>query len=200
MTLRTTRRVGVAVLLAVGLSGCGVGLNPQTYQARTLGDSSNADVGELSVRNAALLAPASGRTYKAGTDVRGTFRVVNSSPTPDQLVEVTSPQAGQVVLLQDGAPTALDVPAEGSTGARGSFILRGLTGPLVSGEYVTMTFRFATAGTVEVLVPVATTGRTNRPGRTGEPGSEEGEPALQGPAGGHSETGGKAATEPAPAG
>ncbi|MBC7373289.1 MAG: hypothetical protein H7323_04800, partial [Frankiales bacterium] len=116
--------------------------------------------------------------------------------TPDQLVAITSP-AGQVVLLQDGAPTALAVPATGGTGERGSFILRGLTAPLVTGEYVTMTFRFATAGTVQVLVPVATTGRSNRPGRTGEPGSEEGEPALQGPAGGHGNTGG---AEPSPAG
>ncbi|MBC7372607.1 MAG: copper chaperone PCu(A)C [Frankiales bacterium] len=197
---RTSRRVGFAVLLAVGLSGCGTGLNAQTYQARNLGNASNAQVGNMAVRNAMLLTPSSGRTYEVGTDVRGTFQVVNLSRTADQLIEVTSPQAGEVVLLQDGAPTALDVPAEGSTEQRGSFILRGLTGPLVTGEYVTMTFRFATAGTVDVLVPVATTGRSNRPGRTGEPGSPEGDPALQGPAGGHSETGGGGATEPTPAG
>ena len=185
---RTTRRpvvAGAAALLAIGLSGCGAGLNPQTYQARSLGDASNADVGDLAVRHVQLLAPASGRTYEAGTDVRGTFRVASTSPTPDQLVEITSPQAGQVVLLQDGAPGPVAVPAQGSTEGRGTFILRQLSKPLVSGEYVTMTFRFARSGSVEVLVPVATTGRTNRPGRTGEPGSPEGEPALQGPAGGH---------------
>lgn len=182
---RTTRHVGVVVLLALGLSGCGAGMNAVTYRERNLGNATNVSLGELSVLNVQLLPPSSGRTYEAGTDVRGTFRVINSGVRPDQLVEVTSPQAAQVVLLSDGAPSDLAVPADGSTGESGAFILRGLTGPLGTGEFVTMTFRFAEGGAVDVLVPVATTGRSNRPARTGEPGSAEGEPALQGPAGGH---------------
>jgi len=66
-------------------------------------------------------------------------------------------------------------------------VLRKLTGDLITGEYVTLTFRFERAGTFDVLVPIATTGRAGRPALTGEPGSQEGEPALQGPTGGHSD-------------
>jgi len=70
-------------------------------------------------------------------------------------------------------------------------VLRDLTKDLVTGEYVRLTFRFERAGSTDVLVPAATTGRAGRPILTGEPGSKEGEPALQGPAGGHSEKGAK---------
>lgn len=183
--MTTPRRLAVAGLLTLALTGCGAGLEAQTYQSRTVADATNANLGSLTVRNVSVVAPAGGYTYAAGTDARGVFTVTNTGTEDDRLVEITSPAAGEVVLLSGGAPAEVDVPARGTTGGTASFILRGLTGPLVTGEIVTMTFRFERGGDLEVTVPIATNGRPDRPVYTGEEGSEEGEPALQGPAGGH---------------
>ena len=183
------RRLAAAGLLTLTLTACGAGLDAQTYQTRAVADASNVDLGALAVRNITVTPPSNGRTYEAGGEARGLFTVTNNSAEPDQLVEVTSPQAEEVVITSEGVPGPLEVPGLGTTGSAAGFVLRGLSGDLVAGEYVTLVFRFERAGSFEVLVPVAVTGRTQRPGRTGEPGSEEGEPALQGPAGGHSEGG-----------
>lgn len=192
----THRRLALLALpLALVLTGCGAGLAPQTYQRRNAADATNVDVGGLSVRNIMVSPPSGGSTHEAGDDAPGTFRVVNDDAEPDRLLEATTDAAAEVVLTQGGAPGSVEVRGQASTDDSAAFVLRGLTRDLVSGEFVTMTLRFERAGTVEVLVPVAVTGRTQRPGRTGEPGSEEGEPALQGPAGGHSESKGEAGAE-----
>ena len=109
--------------------------------------------------------------------------MTNSDDTPDTLVEVTAEGAESVEVLVDGKPGELEVPALGSTEERGSFRLVGLEDELREGEYLTMTFRFENNGSVEVPVPVAVSGRTDRPTYTGKEG-EEGEPALQAPTGG----------------
>lgn len=183
--MTTTRRLALAGVLALSLTGCGAGLDAMTYQERTVADATQVNLGSLAVRNITVLPPAGGRVHEAGADARGTFRVVSTGTQPDRLLEVTSAAASEVVLTVDGRPGPVVVPPRGSTEERAAFILRGLTNDLGTGEYVTMTFRFEQAGSIEVLVPVAVTGRTQRPAFTGEPGSEEGEPALQGPAGGH---------------
>ena len=210
--MNSPRLLAVTGLLALALSGCGAGLDAQTYQTRTVGDASNVDLGPLAVRNVAVNPPSGGFTYPAGSDARGIFLVANRSDEPDTLLEITSDAAAEVVVLQGGAPAELAIPANGSTGESAGFVLRDLAKELVTGEYVTLTFRFERAGSKDVLVPVATNGRAGRPILTGEPGSEEGEPALQGPAGGHSEKGaetkppegapseGAPSAEPAPAG
>ena len=182
----TTPRLLASGLLALALTGCGAGLTAQTYQTRTVGDASNVDLGVLAVRNIAVNAPTGGFTHPAGTDARGVFTVANKGDVADTLLGVTSDAAAEVVVLQGGAPAELQIPPRGSTGEGAGFVLRDLTGDLITGEYVTLTFRFERAGTFAVLVPIATTGRAGRPVFTGEPGSQEGEPALQGPTGGGS--------------
>ena len=185
--MTTPRLLAASGLLALALTGCGAGLTAQTYQTRTVGDASNVDLGALAVRNIAVNAPTGGYTHPAGTDARGVFTVANKGTVGDTLLEVTSDAAAEVVVLQGGAPTEIQIPPRGSTGESAGFVLRKLTGDLITGEYVTLTFRFERAGTFDVLVPIATTGRAGRPALTGEPGSQEGEPALQGPTGGHSD-------------
>ena len=179
------RRLAVTGLLALSLTGCGAGLDAYTYQERPQAENTNVNLGTLAVRNITILPPSEGRTYEAGGEARGIFRVANGANSGDVLLEVTSSDADEVVLLDEGRPSELEIPARGSTEERGSFLLRGLTDPLVTGEYVTLTFRFERNGTIEALVPVTTNGRAGRPVYTREEGSEEGEPALQGPAGGH---------------
>lgn len=187
------RRLALTGLLALSLTGCGAGLDAYTYQERTVADATNVNVGTLAVRNISILPPAGGRLYETGGEARGVFTVANTGSEADRLVEASSPAASEVVLVQDGKPTEIEVPPRGTTGGTSTFILRGLTADLGTGEFVPMTFRFERSGTIETLVPVALTGRTDRPAKTGEPGSEEGEPALQGPAGGHHDEKGEGA-------
>lgn len=182
--LRPLATLAVAPLL-LAVAGCGATLDAQTYATRTAVDATNASVGDIAVRNLRIEPPAGGITLDEGSDARVSLVIVNQGPDADTLLSVSSPEADEVVLLDAGRPAEIEVPAFGSTEGQASFILRGLTSSLLAGEYVTMTLRFERAGDIETLVPVATTGRAGRDVFTGEPGSEEGEPALGGPAGGH---------------
>lgn len=175
-----------AAVLAAALTGCGAGLDAQTYQTRNSADSTDTAVGNLALRDIALVPSEEGR-LEAGEDAEVTITVTNRDDEPDRLVSVTSPDAESVEVLQDGREGELEVPALGSTGDQVQLRLVGLTRELRSGEYVTMVFRFERNGSVETLVPVELTNETDRPAFTGEEGSEEGDPALQAPTGGHSE-------------
>ena len=183
-------RRGAAVLIAgvlpLALTGCGAGRDAQTYQERSQADASNTAVGTLALRGVAILPPEEGRTYAAGEDAEAVFVVTNNDDEPDTLVEVTAEGVESVEVLVDGEPGELEVPALGSTEERGSLRLVSLDEELTEGEYITMTFRFENNGSVELPVPVAVSGRTDRPVYTGGEG-EEGEPALQAPAGGNEE-------------
>ena len=111
--------------------------------------------------------------------------LTNDDDEDDTLVEVTTSDAEQVELLVDGeeSPDGIEVPRLGSTGDTATLRLVSLSEELSEGEYTTLTFRFERNGSIEVPVPVRTSGRTDRPVYTGGEG-EEGEPALQAPAGG----------------
>ena len=181
-------RRGAAVLVAgvlpLALTACGADRDAQTYQERSQAEASNTAVGTLALRGVAVLPPEDDRTWAAGEDAEAVFVVTNQDDEPDTLLEVTAEGVESVEVLVDGEPGELEVPALGSTEERGSLRLVSLEDPLREGEYITMTFRFEKNGTVELPVPVATSGRTDRPVYTGGEG-EEGEPALQAPAGGH---------------
>ena len=183
-------RSAAAVLLAgalpVALTGCGASLDAQTYQERTQADATNAALGTLAIRGLAVLPPEDGRTLEAGSDAEVVLVVTNDDDRPDELLEVTTEAAESVEVLVENEPASLEVPALGSTEDTALLRLEGLTEDLSEGEYVTLTFRFQRNGTLEVPVPVAVSGRTDRPVYTGGAG-EEGEPALQAPAGGHGE-------------
>jgi copper(I)-binding protein len=178
--------LAAAVLAAVALTGCGASLDAQTYQERNQAESTDTAVGALAVRNVAVMPPRRGETYEAGDDAEGSLTVTNRSNEADTLVEISSPDAEQVVVLEDGQPGELEVPALGSTTDTYSLRIEGLREDLRTGEYIRMSLRFENNGSVDVLVPVMLTGETDRPIYTGEEGGE-GEPALQGPAGGHGE-------------
>lgn len=178
-----------AAAAVVSLSACGASLDAQTYQARDQAESTDTAVGSLAIRNVAIEAPSRGDRYDEGDDATARITVTSATPEDDRLVEVTSDAADEVVVLVDGEEGELEVPGLGSTGSTATLELRGLTREVRTGEYVAMTLRFADNGTTEILVPVALTGENDRDIYTGE--YEEGgeEPALQGPAGGHSEGG-----------
>ena len=176
----------VAGLLPLALTACGASRDAQTYQERSQADATNTAVGALALRGLSVLPPRTGGALEPGSDAEAVLTVTNSGQDPDSLLEVTTPAASSVEVLASNRPATLRVPALGSTGNAITLRLVGLTSQLREGEYVTMTFRFEKNGTIEVPVPVAVSGRTDRPVYTGEEGGE-GEPALQAPAGGHGE-------------
>ncbi len=182
------RRLAAGLLAAAAagaLTGCGTSLDAQTYQERSNAEAENRAVGTLAIRGVYVEAPETDEGYAVGDDATVHITVTNAGAEADPLLSVTSSAAEQVVVLAGGRERGMVVPPQGSTGDFVTFELRGLSRPLRPGEYVDLTLRFAINGEVELLVPVQTTGETDRPIYTGE--REEGgeEPALQAPAGGH---------------
>lgn len=163
-TPRAARTTGVALALALGLSGCGAGFRAQTYQERTTSDSTNEAIGALAIRGLRVLPPQRGQcVYPRGSAARVGVVIVNESPQEDRLASVTS-DVGTVEVNGSGgrriSPAQMVVPGL-STSSQYSFVLRGLTRELRPGNYVTMRLTFARNGTEEMLVPVEV---TNRPG------------------------------------
>ena len=175
-------RVLLATALTGALSACGASMDAQTYQERTQAGATNSAIGTLAVRNLYVLPPEDDRVHEIGADAVAVVTVVNADDEDDTLLEVSTPAAERVEILADGRPGPLDVPALGTTSDRGELLLVGLQDELREGEYITMTLRFAENGTLEVPVPVGTSGETDRPIFTGDGEGEE--PALQAPAGG----------------
>lgn len=183
---RSAATVLLAGLATTALSACGASMDAQTYQERTQAGATNSAIGTLAVRNLYVLPPEDGdRLYEPGEDATVVLTVTNSDDEDDTLLEASTPAADSVEILADGRPGPLDVPALGTTADRGELVLNDLQDELREGEYITLTLRFAENGTLEVPVPVGTSGESDRPIYTGE--REEGghEPALQAPAGGH---------------
>jgi copper(I)-binding protein len=176
----------LVVGLPLGLSGCGASRDAQTYQERSQADATNTAVGTLALRGLSILPDDGDRTLEAGSDAEAVLVVTNNADQPDVLEEITTDAAASVEVLVENSPATLRVPALGSTGNTVRLRLVDLTEDLSEGQYATLTFRFRDNGSIEVPVPVAVSGRTDRPVYTG---TEEEEPALQAPAGGHEEEG-----------
>jgi len=189
-----------AVASVLGLSACGASLDAQTYQERNNAESTDTAVGSLALRDLAV-EPPRGERYDVGDDAGASITVTNADDQEDRLVDVTSPDAEQVVAVdEDGEETELQVPPLGSTQGAVQLELRGLTRELRSGEYVTLQLRFAENGSTEVLVPVILSGESDREIYTGERETGGEEPALQAPAGGetHGEGEGDSTEEDSP--
>lgn len=195
----TSRRLALgllAVATAMSVSACGASRDAQTYQARTNAEATGAAVGQLAIRGVAVESPRTAQGYEVGDDAVVTITVVNAGADEDRLVEVTSSAAGEVAVIAGDDEGDLVVPPLGSTGDFVTLELRGLTRALRPGEYVDLSLRFADNGTTDLLVPVMTTGETDRPIYTGERFEGGEEPALQAPAGGHGEDHGGEGEEP----
>jgi copper(I)-binding protein len=154
---RTTTLLAAA-LLPLALSACGVGLDPQTYRERSTQDAVNANVGDLALRDVAILPPAAGQAELApGQDALVSLTVVSLSQDKDSLVSVTTSAASSVELVDGtGHPlTSLDVPALASVGPTDfGLVLHGLTQALRPGRYIDLTFTFDRNGRRTVSVPV----------------------------------------------
>jgi copper(I)-binding protein len=145
-------------LLSLALTGCGVGLDPQTYRQRTTHDATNETVGPLALRNVAIEPPENGAGELAvGQDAQVTMAIVSVSTQPDTLVSVSTAAASSAGFVDASGHEvpSVTVPALGSL-AQGDFgvVLHGLTKALRPGTYVDMTFAFARSGRATLAVPV----------------------------------------------
>lgn len=146
-----------AVALGATLSGCGVGLNPETYRERPTVDAAIADVGTLALRNASIAAPPRGdEAYPLGGEAPLTLTVVNTADQADALLAVSSTAATTVRLVDaTGAPMSqVPLPKGPTTPEKFSVVLSALAGPLQPGQSIPVTFTFRDSGRTTVLVPV----------------------------------------------
>jgi copper(I)-binding protein len=188
------RRIGLGLVMAAAMlvtSACAAGKQAQTANERPTIDGSNAQIGDIALRDIAIQAPASG-TYETGQDAVLIGIIVNDGAKPDQLTDVTTKAAngwGAFKSASDASAVATadqaGTPASASPGATlpiagksvsvkpgerasfgvpnstGAILLTDLTGRLYPAQTVKITFRFAHAGSVTMYVPVQITGKNN---------------------------------------
>jgi copper(I)-binding protein len=155
---RRTTTLLAAALVPLALSACGVGLDPQTYRERTTHDATNAQAGDLALRNVGIEPPEKGdKELGIGKDAQLTLAVVNPGTEKDTLTGVTTSAASSTKLV-DGTGhevSSVEVPAKGTADSSDfGVVLVGLTKALRPGMYVDVTFAFGTNGKLKVSVPV----------------------------------------------
>ncbi|MCU1587192.1 MAG: hypothetical protein JWN31_685 [Frankiales bacterium] len=156
---RHRAHAAAALLLSSALlSGCGVGLHAQTYQETGRGDGTSVDLESVLVRNLHIEPPTTGTEIPAGGDAVLTGTLASRGGATDTLTAVTSDAASTVVVRSSadvGSAGAQPVSvAAGAANSTWSAVLQGLTKPLRSGEYATVTLTFANAGQTTLRVPV----------------------------------------------
>jgi copper(I)-binding protein len=173
------RSATAAALLAVGLlSGCGTGLEAQTYHPRTPGDSTHATAGDLELRALAIEPLQEGQSFDVGGQAVVTGVFVNKGDVDDELVDATTEAAASVVLQSENDDDTVRIPAGGRSANDWVLVLDNLSAPLRPGQYVTVTLEFDKAGRTTVSVPV-------RAGDGSAEGGLESREIEQDPYGGH---------------
>lgn len=154
MSRRSTALLAAATVTAA-LTGCGTGMQAQTYQQNGRQDSAVADIDQLVIRNLHVQGPAAG-VIPAGGEAVLTGSFINRGTAADRLRDITSDLATTVTLTLDGQPvTGIEVPAQGAAGTW-TAVLSGLTREVRAGEYIPVTLTFATNGQTKLRVPVQT--------------------------------------------
>jgi copper(I)-binding protein len=152
----TRRPLGVALLACVlsipALAGCEAGLNAPTLDFHPAANGATTTGAGITINNAFVLGPALGQSLPAGGRA-GLFLSVYAV-NGDRLVSVSAPgYAGSVKL--DGGPVSVAANATVNlTGPAPRIVLTNLSAPLQGGQTVTLLLDFATAGAMELQVPV----------------------------------------------
>lgn len=149
---RTGLIIGLPALAAALLSGCGAGLEAQTYQPRAAGDSSSLTVDGLAIRHVHVEAPEENSGWAKGDDAEVAITVVSQKATDDRLVSASSPLAESVDV--DAPGEEFQVPSYGSSDPEAKLVLRGFTQAAPSASYVPITLVFASGTRAVVNAPV----------------------------------------------
>ncbi|MDQ3885731.1 MAG: copper chaperone PCu(A)C [Actinomycetota bacterium] len=164
--------MGIAVVLS--LSGCATGHVTQTDVQVAAVDGASDDIGTIALRDAVLAYPGDREVvgYAPGDEAPLMVTIVNSGNQPDELVSVSTPAAGEVVVegmtsIPGGSvASSLDLAStHGLSSAQRAedrllgtrelrIVLTDLTGPIRPGVPIPVTFRFRDAGEVTLPVPI----------------------------------------------
>lgn len=156
--LRPARVVAAVLAPVLALGACDAGQEAETAQQTPDVAGVDGTVGSVSLDDVFLEA---GSTVQAGGSVPLRGALTNDAEQADRLVGVSTPAAGSVQLLDEsGAPSTdgIELPAGGqvdATAGAARMQLEDLTEPVGPTDTVRVTFTFATAGEVELDVPVA---------------------------------------------
>ena len=197
----------VALLLSpVALSACSAGQVTQTATQERDKVGAMAQVGDLTIRRVQFLSPEE-FTLEQGDDAELQLAVVNRSPEPDRLVDITGEAFGDVEFDAGSASSAttgaagsgtgssrggsssdegIEIPGDSSVFVDGedlSITLTDLDDSLATGQYLELTLVFENAGEISVPVTVATPSESVERGEPfdfhHEEGSEEAEEGQQ---------------------
>jgi copper(I)-binding protein len=144
--------VGALVMLVPALAGCEAGYNAPTLKFHPASFGVSTIVDGINIDNVFVLGPAPGSTLQPGG--QAALFMSLESPTGDRLTSITAPGAASSVQLGNGAITLNPNTLVDLGGPSPLLTLNGLTNPLSGGETVNLVLSFATAGTVNLTVPV----------------------------------------------
>ena len=143
--------IGALAILVPALAGCEAGYNAPTLEFHPASYGVSTTVDGITIDNVFVLGPAPGSTLQAGG--QAALFMSLESPNGDQLTKITS-DAASSVQLGNGAITLSPNTLVDLSGPSPLLTLNGLTNPLSGGETVKLALSFATAGTVNLTVPV----------------------------------------------
>jgi copper(I)-binding protein len=182
--------MGVLLLSPVVLSACSAGQVTQTATQVRDKTGAQAQVGDISLRQAELLHPRGG-SYERGDDADLQVAIINGGTEPDTLVRVGGDGFGSAEIQgpttgtdtsSAASSSAATTTAPTSTASRSSVIeiptgasifvggsdysitLKNLAEPLTTGQYLEVTFTFKNAGDVTLPVTVATSSNSETRG------------------------------------
>ncbi|MGH3671688.1 MAG: copper chaperone PCu(A)C [Pseudonocardiaceae bacterium] len=167
----TMARILTCCAVALALTGCSAGQVTQTDSQVSAVDGAYGNVGNsIALRNVLIPYPRNPQgNYAAGSTVPVLLTIVNQGTDPDELISVSSPVAGQVMLIgttQLAAGTTVTSTAAGSTTGTpqptspldvGELrVLLTTNQPVRAGLNTPITFEFRNAGKLTLPVPMAT--------------------------------------------
>jgi copper(I)-binding protein len=158
MVTRWTRRllVGAIAILVPALAGCEAGFDAPTLEFHPASFGVSTVVNGITFDDVFVLGPTLGATLPVGGQA-GVFLSLSAQNGNDRLVSASAPGTASSVQLIGGPVRLEQYQVADLSGPQPEIVLTGLTIPLSGGETVQLTFNFANAGTVRLMVPVEPT-------------------------------------------
>jgi copper(I)-binding protein len=133
------------------VTGCAAGIQAETSRERPTINGVGSAIGTLTIRNAYVGGPVSN-----GGTAPVLLSVFNDGAEPDQLVGISSPEAGSGtvppdVTLPSGGQQLLYTPDRAAR-------LNGVNTPMQPGQIVPIVLTFQRAGQLQMSLPVETVG------------------------------------------
>jgi len=144
--------IGALAILVPALAGCEAGFNAPTLQFHQASFGVSTMVDGINIDNVFVLGPAPGSTLQPGG--QAALFMALQAPNSDQLTSISAPGTASSVQLGNGPITLSPNTLVDLSGPAPLLTLEGLTKTLSGGETVKLVLNFATAGTVELTVPV----------------------------------------------